>query len=129
MKEKLKSWLMNDQLFYGFLVFLVAICSFILGRISVENSVAKAEKLQIIEPITLQANNSQEANIITTKTEKTQKTLNTDNQIVASKNGTRYYLASCSGAKRIKPENIITFKDRESAESAGYTKAVNCPGL
>ena len=50
-------------------------------------------------------------------------------QFVASKNGTKYYLPNCSGAKRIKPENLIGFPSREAAEAAGYGKAANCPGL
>lgn len=46
--------------------------------------------------------------------------------IVASKNGAKYYTPGCSGAKRIKPENIISFISTKEAESAGYTKAKNC---
>ncbi len=133
MKEKLKSWLLNDQIFYGLIVIFVAITSFALGRLSIE----KAEKtpksaVQIIEPITLTAtaplaNPAQTTNkppilINSTKT-------NPENQFVASKNGERYYLKNCSGAKRIKPENLVSFESRELAEAAGYTKATNCSGL
>ncbi len=133
MKEKLKSWLLNDQIFYGLLVIFVAITSFTLGRLSIE----KAEKtpqsaVQIIEPITLTATtplaNSAQINskppilINSTKT-------NLENEFVASKNGKRYYLKNCAGAKRIKPENLISFESRELAEAAGYTKATNCSGL
>lgn len=48
---------------------------------------------------------------------------------VASKNGTRYYLPTCSGANRIKEENKIWFTSIEEAQSEGYEPAVNCPGL
>lgn len=48
---------------------------------------------------------------------------------VASKNGTRYYLPTCSGAKRIKEENKIWFKTAAEAQARGLTPAVNCPGL
>ncbi|HWH16295.1 MAG TPA: hypothetical protein VNU25_01790 [Candidatus Paceibacterota bacterium] len=48
---------------------------------------------------------------------------------VASKNGTKYYLPSCGGSKRIKEENKIWFDTKEEAESAGYGPAANCPGL
>lgn len=48
---------------------------------------------------------------------------------VASKNGTKYYLASCSGAKRIKAENKVWFATVQDAEASGRTPASNCPGL
>ncbi len=48
---------------------------------------------------------------------------------VASKNGTRYYLPSCSGAKRIKEENRVWFQTKSMAEAAGYTPAANCDGM
>ena len=48
---------------------------------------------------------------------------------VASKNGEKYYLPSCSGAKRIKEENKVWFATPEQAASAGYEPASNCPGL
>lgn len=48
---------------------------------------------------------------------------------VASKNGTRYYLPGCSGAKRINEENKIWFSSPEAAQGAGFTPALNCPGL
>jgi hypothetical protein len=48
---------------------------------------------------------------------------------VASKNGTAYYLPSCSGAGRIKDENKIWFDTESAAENAGYKKAANCSGL
>lgn len=48
---------------------------------------------------------------------------------VASKNGTRYYLPTCGGVNRIKPENRVWFKTKEEAEAKGLTPASNCPGL
>lgn len=48
---------------------------------------------------------------------------------VASKNGTKYYLPSCSGAKRIKEENKIWFATIEDAKASGKTAATNCKGL
>jgi len=46
--------------------------------------------------------------------------------IVASKNGKKYYFVHCSGANRIKNENKIYFSTIEAAEGAGYTLAANC---
>jgi hypothetical protein len=48
---------------------------------------------------------------------------------VASKNGTKYYLATCSGAKRIKNENKVWFASVEDAKASGRTAATNCKGL
>lgn len=53
----------------------------------------------------------------------------TAGKYVASKNGTKYYLPSCSGAKRIKPENTVWFASAADAQAAGLTPAANCPGL
>lgn len=49
--------------------------------------------------------------------------------IIASKTGKKYYASTCGGAKRIKPENMVTFPSREAAETRGYTPAANCSDL
>lgn len=48
---------------------------------------------------------------------------------VASKNGTKYHLIECPGAKQIKEENKIYFSSEDEARNAGYAPAVNCPEL
>jgi hypothetical protein len=48
---------------------------------------------------------------------------------VASKNGTKYYLPSCSGAKSISEANKIWFSTKEEAEKAGYTPSATCKGI
>ena len=48
---------------------------------------------------------------------------------VASKNSTKYHLASCPGAARIKEENKRWFNSKAEAEKAGLTPAANCPGI
>jgi hypothetical protein len=48
---------------------------------------------------------------------------------VASKTGSKYYLPSCSGAKRIKEENKVWFEDKAEAEKAGYQPASTCKGI
>ncbi|MDO8624055.1 MAG: hypothetical protein Q7R54_01745 [bacterium] len=50
-------------------------------------------------------------------------------EVVASKNGTKYFLPWCGGASQIKDENKIWFKSKEAAETAGYQPAANCKGL
>lgn len=50
-------------------------------------------------------------------------------QVVASKNGTKYYLPSCAGADRISDVNKVWFASPVAAENAGYTLAANCKGI
>ena len=50
-------------------------------------------------------------------------------EVVASKNGTKYYLPWCGTVKNIKEENKVWFASREAAEAAGYAPAANCKGL
>lgn len=49
--------------------------------------------------------------------------------IVASKNGTKYYLPSCAGADRISDANKVWFASAVAAVRAGYSPASNCEGL
>jgi hypothetical protein len=45
----------------------------------------------------------------------------TQGKLMGSKNGTKYYVPTCSAAKRIKPENYIWFQSAEDAQLQGYT--------
>lgn len=47
--------------------------------------------------------------------------------IVASKNGTKYYLPEC--ANTISEANKVWFVSADAARAAGYTPAANCKGL
>lgn len=49
-----------------------------------------------------------------------------EKRYVASKNGTKYYSRDCGGARRIKLENQIWFKDREDAEKSGFSYSSTC---
>ncbi len=53
----------------------------------------------------------------------------TTGKVVGSKNGSKYHLPECSGAKNIKEENKVWFASVEEAKARGYTAAANCPGL
>jgi hypothetical protein len=50
-------------------------------------------------------------------------------QVVGSKNGTKYHLLTCPGAKQISATNKIFFASAIEAQKAGYTPAANCKGL
>src|SRR3989344_2477223 len=52
-----------------------------------------------------------------------------EGQVVASKNGAKYYLPDCAGADRIAPANKVWFASAAAATAAGYTPAGNCKGV
>jgi hypothetical protein len=45
---------------------------------------------------------------------------------VASKNGKVFHKRDCASAKRINPENLLTFKTRDEAEATGRTPCKQC---
>lgn len=49
--------------------------------------------------------------------------------VVASKNGTKYYLPTCSGANRISEANKVWFASAAAARAQGYSAAENCKGI
>ena len=52
-----------------------------------------------------------------------------DAKVVASKNGTKFYLPWCAGAERISEVNKVWFASAEAAVIQGYAPAANCSGL
>ncbi len=124
MRQKLKSFIQNDQYFYGFLVILVGIVSFLLGQKSTPLGANKPQ-----EVVTF-AETSQKVSIDKTKVTLEDNTKTSVSEgVIASKNGTKYHLESCPGASQIKEENRIIFASVAEAKAAGYTPAANCPGL
>ena len=133
MQEKLKSWLGNDQVFYGLLLIIVSFGSFTLGRFSVLSSVQdKSPGVSFIAAKPLSAKDTfleGSKDIQLTNIQTSSKSASLTLSVVASKSGTKYHLPSCAGAKQIKPENLVTFSNEDEAKKAGYTPAANCPGL
>ena len=133
MQEKLKSWLGNDQVFYGLLLIIVSFGSFTLGRFSILSLVQDrspgvsfiAAKPLSAKDTAFEGSKDIQSNNIETSSKSASLTLS----VVASKSGTKYHLPSCAGAKQIKPQNLVTFANENEAKKAGYTPAANCPGL
>lgn len=48
---------------------------------------------------------------------------NTNCAYVGSKNSDKFYLPTCSYAKRVKPENLVCFKSAEQATGQGRTES------
>ena len=148
--EKIKgSWKVigeyEKDIFLGLLVVTVACGGFALGRLSKIEETRQAVR---IEQVNLSDGSGKistpvaKLSIVTDRggEQSVTQVSATDNlaavgataqtgKVVASKNGTKYYLPNCSGVKRIKEENKVWFASIEEAKQAGLTAAANCPGL
>jgi len=106
-----------DDLFLGLIIILVAFGSFGLGRLSkIEGSKTP-----------VQFENTPETT--SEKVRPFSSTNATDTQLVASKNGTKYYYSWCTGVSKISPANLIYLGSKEEAEARGYTASATCKGL
>ena len=106
----------KTSLFFVVIIFLISTLIFALGRLS---------KVQLTrEPVIVE-----EGNFIHNQNGQVALPASAVNFFVASKNGTKYYLPTCSVAQRIKEENKIWFGSAGEARAAGYQPAANCPGL
>ncbi len=114
--EKFKHFFEDSELFTAFLLIIVAIIAFGLGRMSVYSNLKSSENMATVSVEEV----STSIGVTSTKDAET---------VVASKNGTKYHLPWCSGALRIKEENKITFNTKKEAEDAGYSPAANCKGI
>jgi hypothetical protein len=117
MSEKLKSWLLDDAVFYALLVVFIAVVAFLLGRNSMVYTQSHSAGVQISQ-------------LTTPPAEPTTDAFTTDQAtVVASRSGTKYHLPTCPGAKQIKETNKIVFSSTAEAKAAGYSAAANCEGL
>ena len=92
-------------------VFLVALSSFGLGRLSTQEASKPA------------------VSVAQAPIEAAPKGMAIGGLVVASRSGTVYQYPWCGGADNIKPENQVWFKIEEAAIAAGYRAAKNCKGL
>jgi hypothetical protein len=116
MKEKLKSLAGSERVFVAVLLCVIGIVSFVLGRYSV------------VEPASVPPSVENRAGVVFIDTP--DPVVQPDaTRVVASKNGTKYHLLTCSGAKTINEDNKIYFDSINQAKAAGYGPAANCGGL
>lgn len=114
----------KKEWFTGLVLILTALLAFGLGRLS---ALTPTKTPMVIQPASTvptvaAANNPTNFNLTNNK-------INVAGKVVASKEGSKYHLPECGGAKRIKPENLISFESVAAAQAAGYAPAANCPGL
>lgn len=118
--QKFKSWEGRVTVVLALLMVIVAVVSFVSGRMSVVLSEENNKpyipiQAQVIAPTEL-------VSPITASDVKT-------GGYVASKSGTKYHLPWCGSAQQIKESNKIWFATKAEAEAAGYTPAANCKGI
>jgi hypothetical protein len=120
--EKIKGFVheMKEELLVCFIIILVGISAFGLGKLSVYSS--QDDEVRILSQYTNTA-----AAVESTGLDQIQKSVN--GEVVASKSGKKYHYPWCAGAKQISEKNKITFNTIEGARAAGYTPAANCKGL
>lgn len=93
------------------LVFLVALASFGLGRLSA---------LEDVRP---------PVSIVEAPTETNQRAMAPGGLLVASRSGSVYYYPWCTGVSKINAANKVWFESEAAAKRAGYAPAKNCKGL
>lgn len=113
--DKIKSRYQVEDFGLILVILLVGTASFGLGRLSksAETISPDTNKIEIVNAQEFSENTSMD-------------TVISNGNYVASRNGTKYYLASCDGAKRISEENKIWFNTKEEAELAGYETSSTC---
>lgn len=125
----------SDRFFITAVIILVGISAFGLGRLSKINSERRGISIEAPSQTTGVAdvknkevdgvfeafNNKNRASVVSAS--------QNSGQVVASKNGTKYYFPWCGGVKNISEKNLIYFPSIQKARLAGYTPAANCKGL
>lgn len=106
-----------DDLFLGLIIILVAFGSFGLGRLS------KIEGSKTPVQFENMPDSTQE------KVRPFSSVSTTDNQLVGSKSGTKYYYSWCAGVQNILPTNLVHFASKADALARGYTPSATCKGL
>lgn len=116
-----------DDLFFSFIIILVALGSFGLGRLS------KIEDSRVPIRIENEPEITSDTFLPADKNKGTANTspaiISTQSQIVGSKNGNKYHYTWCAGAQKIAEANRRYFSSIQDAEAQGYTPASNCKGL
>ena len=133
-----RKWLTTD-LYIALIILLVGVASFGLGRLSarpgkepvriLQSEASAAAVSKAIPKQSAQSGQSMQKVVNSIVAENSGTAPSAEEKYVASKNGTAYYLPTCSGVSRIKEENKIWFDSTDAAEEAGYHKAANCKGL
>lgn len=118
--ESIREWGQKIKIFleggasdwtFPIIVFLVALGSFGLGRLSA---------IEEVRPPIF---------ITQAAVEAKPRGMYLGGEIVASRSGSAYYFPWCAGASKIALQNQVWFGSEAAAQKAGYAPAKNCKGL
>lgn len=118
-----------EEVGISIIILMVGISSFFLGKYSVIGNGGSSDIITFTSSnlaTTTQKTNIENSAPISKKDTPDNKETG---EVVASKNGTRYYLPWCATAQRILDKNKVFFASALEAEKAGFTKALNCKGM
>jgi len=101
----------EQEILFTALLVLVAVLSFVLGRISASSGDGEV-------PISVMR--APEADM---------RPMYLGGEVVGSRTGKKYHFPWCSGAQSMSEQNKVWFNTIEDARAAGYTPAGNCKGL
>lgn len=125
LRHKIKSFLSfldRKDVYMALLIILTALSSYILGTLS---GISRGDA-----PVTIRnAGAVLTATPVVPQEKPIAPPSTTQGLYVGSKSGTKYHLPTCSGAQRISEANKVWFATKAEAEQAGYTPALNCPGI
>jgi hypothetical protein len=110
------------------LVGLALIVGYMLGRAH-EFGLYKGDVQVFNVPLYANISDANASNIsapVVNKSDVNKSSDTSQGDIVASKNGTKYYPKGCSGISRIKEENKIYFRTEAEAVASGLEKSVTC---
>ncbi len=118
------------DVFMALLILLVGSGSFVLGRLSAQDTLAKNELSVTSVPFQQASATEAVPSLKTAQNPKSSTPIGVvSGMYVGSKSGKTYHLPWCSGAKRIKEGNKVWFQSKEEAEGRGYSPAANCKGI
>ena len=124
-KDKIKGFGSLDKslIFQAFIIIIVAIGSFLLGRISVD--IKNDAEVDIVSnqdiKLDISSKNYPKIPIKTTLSQS-----DASGKYVASKNGKLYYRIGCGASSRIKNENKVFFDTMKDAEEGGFQGSSSC---
>jgi hypothetical protein len=118
-QQKIKSFLLKigNRVFIWVIILLSLINLILLGFLYI--------KYDFVDEIEFQIN-TEILQKMTKYYENDTKNDSKKGNIVASKNGSKFYYEHCSGVNRIKTENRIYYNTEKEAQNDGYELAANC---
>lgn len=115
-------WLEDDRNYFIVTLCIIVLAAYGLGRLSVTGIPIILGDSDRKSGIVLVS----DAEVVTDDRLTIPREAITNETVIGSRNGTRYYSLDCKGVDRINKENRLYFFDDDRAKAAGYTPSVQC---